>query len=278
VQIVVFLVVLCIEMGLAMGVCAANSVSQSVSATLGGGIEEEGSSGSNGGFSGGAIVGITAGGGAVAGASALAFAPLLLAGLSPNSVIYAAAPIGAILYPESFLKSAVIQHFDIKNYSEAFVKIQSNGDFYFAQNNSEIINGSFDIQTLTLPKELQSAKKIKINITIASQPYKEVSGEPELSLGIYKNITKPNLSKKFETQQFLHNYLMKKYEIPLNIISKNYDSGIQTLSGVIDMSKIQNPQTPIKVVIRYTEDGFIKNQKAINPKTLVYAYLIQLGK
>ena len=251
------------------------SASQTLSATL-----DRGESGGGGGGGGGAIIGITAGGGAAvaAGASALAFAPILLAGLSPNSVIYAAAPIECITTPENFLQIAATQHMHTKTFLEALEKMKNNYRFYFAQNNSEIINGTFDMHPLTLPKELQSAYKIKVNITIASQPYKAIDSEPELSFGLYKDITKINLNKKFTTQQFLHHYLMKRYETPLKITSKEYTKGIQKLSGIIDMQQVQNKQLPMQVVIRYTENGFIKNQQNINPKTLIYAYVVEFEK
>jgi hypothetical protein len=270
---VLFLIFLCFCLSLIQKANAASSASQTISATLA-------ESGGGGGGGNGIAIGIATGGSAavVTGASAFAFAPILLAGLSPNSVVYAAAPIDGITAPQSFLQTAVVYHMHTKTYMEALERMKTNGKFYLAQNNTEIINGTFDMQSLTLPKELQSAQKIKVNITIASQKYKAIDGEPELTLGLYKDISKPNLSKKFETQQFLHHYLMKRYETPLKIEFNGYDKGFQKLSGIVDMRQVQNKQLPMQVVLRYTENGFKVNQKTANPKTLIYAYLIEFEK
>lgn len=226
----------------------------------------------------GAIVGI-ASGGTAAGASALAFAPLLLAGLEPNSVVCAAAPLECLQCIGSYLQYAIVDYFgSAQNIIEAMKKMQAGEKKYLALNNSEILNGTFDIQSLTLPKGLENAQRIKVNIIMASQSYKEVQNQPELSFGIYKDIVIKDLSKKFETQQFLHHYLMKRYEIPLKITSNQYNKGIQRLSGVIDMRQVQKKQAPMQVAVRYTEGGFRKNLKRQNPKTLAYAYLIEFEK
>lgn len=261
-----------------MPVFSATSASQTVGANLDRGGGAGGTSA--GGLSGGAIVGIALGGsgGVASGATALAFAPILLAGLSPNSVVYAAAPVTRATIPENFLQEAVLQHTHAKNYAEAFQKMQSSEKFFLAQNNAEIINGAFDLGSLPLPKELLSAHQIRINITLASQPYKAIDGEPELSLNVYKNISQKDLSKKFETQQFLHHYLMKKYETPTKIVLRGYDKGLQKLSTEINMAELKNKQEPLQVVVKYTENGFQKNQKIINPKTNIYAYLAEFEK
>ena len=238
----------------------------------------DGDGGDNpGGIPGGAIVGIASGGTALSGASALAFAPLLLAGLEPNSVVFAAAPLECISCTQNYLQCAIINHFECKDYNCAMGKIKKNSK-YFAQNNSEIINGTYDMFDLTIPEIFRSSKYLKVNITLASQPYKEIDGKPELALGIFKNIQKADLRKKFETQQFLHHYLMKKYETSIKITQNKYNVGIQKLSGIIDMSKVQNKQMPIQIVLRYTENGFRKGQKMQNPKTLIYAYIVEFEK
>lgn len=254
---------------------SATTASQTVSATL---TKSNGGGGDNpgGGISGGAIVGIAAGGGVVSGASALAFAPILLAGLEPNSIICAACPLNCIPCAQNYLQCAIKFHSGHKNLSE--FKLNNANKFYFAQNDCEIINGTYDIDEITLPKEFLSSNRIKVNITIASQSYKEVGGNPEFTLGLYKDINKLNLAKKFETQQFLHHYLMKKYETPLKITTKEYKNGLQKISGIIDMKTIQNKQLPMQIVVKYTEDGFRKNLKAQNPKTLRYAYIIEFEK
>lgn len=251
------------------------SASQTVTATL---TRTPPPPGPTPGPGGGAAVGIAAGGVAAAGAGAFAAAPLLLAGLTPNSVVYAAAPISCLPCVGDFLQVAMINHFGTKTYVEAIEQMNKVRacKFYLAQNNSTIINGTFDIQTMTIPQELLNAKRIRANVTIASQPYKESHGEPDLTFGLFNNISKPSLTKKFETQQFLHHYLMKKYEVPLRLTGKQYNIGFQKLTGVIDMTTVQNKTAPMHIVLRYTENGFKKNLRQTNPKTLIYAYLIEL--
>lgn len=259
-------------------VYAATSASQTITATLTR-VSPTPPPGPGPGFNpAGAIVGGAIGGSA-AGASALAFAPLLLAGLEPNSVICAASPIECIQCIQDFLQMAITDHFGcVQDFWGVIAKKKEKGQVYLVQNNSEILNGTYDLHALAIPEELQSAKRLKVNITMASQGYKEVYGEPELVFGIYKDINPANLSKKFETQQFLHHYLMKKYETPLKITLKNYNNGIQKLSGVIDLAQLKNINQPLQVVVRYTEGGFRKNLKKTNPKTLVYAYVIEFEK
>lgn len=252
---------------------ASTTASQQISAVLtragGGGGTGAGATGV-----GGIVAGGVVGGTAVSGATALAFAPLLLAGLEPNGVICAAAPLGSIAPRECYLNAAIKSHGgDV----EKGLKRKCD-KFYFAQNDCEILNGSYDVDALTLPSDFLSANKIKIKITIASQPYSESKGNPDFKLGIYKDIARADLNKKFETQQFLHHYLMKKYEIPLKITQKTYSQGIQKLYGVIDTSTVKNNNLPLQVVVRYTSGGFHMNLKKISPKTLRYAYLIEFIK
>lgn len=210
--------------------------------------------------------------------SAFAAAPFLLAGLEPNSVVYAAAPIEGIKAPMGFLQCATEQQLNTSTYEAALSKIKTNGKFYLAQNNSEIINGTFDFHSFQIPKELQFAQRVRINVTMASQPYKEIDGQPELSFDIYKNITKADLNKKFETQQFLHHYLMQKYEVPMKITARNYANGLQKLSGELDLTKLQSRNETMQIAIKYTKNGFHKGQKNINPKTLNYAYIAEFER
>lgn len=274
--------------------CSCNSCTsckptceQDVSATLncpdippGGGGD-----GGGGGGPGTAIgVGVGVGGGAgAAGAAALAFAPILLVGLAPNPCVCAACPLvcGNILgcacplecyLQKAFDNSCAIKCVDGKYYFNPQNKL------YIAQDDSTIVNGTYEIDEITLPDELKCAKQIKVNVTIASQEYCEFNNEPELTLGIYKDINKCNLSRKFETQQFLHHYLMKRYEIPLRITCKKYSCGLQKLSGTINMCQIENKNQPLKIVVRYTKNGFRKNQRMSNPGTLLYAYLVEFDK
>lgn len=251
------------------------SVSQTVTATLpespsGGG------GGTGGGFPAGAIVGVSLGGGTASGATAMAFAPILLAGLEPNTIICAAAPLENITPRLNYLEKAIKEQGGVKIGKNGLVK--SGDKFYFAQNDCTIINGTYDIDEIRLPEEFKSTSKLKVNITIASDPYSTVNGDPELAMGIYKDITRPNLNKKFETQQFLHHYLMKKYETPLKITYSGYPQGLQKMSGVINMSKLQYRNQPLQVAIRYTQGGFRSNLKKENPKVLTYAYLIEFSK
>ncbi len=256
--------------------CATSQAAdQVISATLPQ-VEPVTPSGGTNGIPGGAIVGIAGGGSAIAGANALAFAPLLLAGLEPNPVICAAAPLDGTTIRANYLEKAIKEQGSIKITKTGIIK--SNNKFYFAQNDCDIFNGTYDIDEIILPEELKSASKLKVNITIASEPYNSINGSPELTLGIYKDITRGNLNKKFETQQFLHHYLMKKYELPLKIVKTDYANGIQKMSGIIDTSKFQFINQPLQVAVRYTQGGFHTNLKQENPKVLTYAYLIEFEK
>lgn len=255
---------------------AALSANQTISAFL---YRGDPGGGGGGGGTGGIIAGGVVGGSAATGATALAFAPLLLAGLEPNCVVYAASPLDCFKCIGNFLQAAILNHFgSAQDIYQAMQEMQSGARKYLAQNNVEIINGTFDMHSLTLPKEMKGAKQVRVNITMASQGYKEVKNDPELSLGIYKDIVQADLSKKFETQQFLHHYLMKRYEIPLKLTLKGYPQGIQKLSGIIDMTQIQNQNMPMQVVVRYTKNGFRKNLKREEPSTLVYAYLMEFER
>lgn len=171
--------------------------------------------------------------------------------------------------------------FCTKDLKYAMVKMYSNecnGIVYIAQNNESIRNGTFDMQEFILPKELASANKVRVNVTMVSDTYNEVKGEPELSFGLYKDIAKKDLSKKFETQQFLHNYLISKYKVPLRITEKCYNCGVQKLTGVLNLREVNNPNMPLRTVVKFTENGFQRNQLKINPKVKIYAYLIELQK
>jgi hypothetical protein len=225
--------------------------------------------------------GIVAGGvgAAAAGAGAFAFAPLLLAGLAPNGVVSAAAPIGCLPCQESLLQAAIMKAFCTDDLNCAVATMNSNGKYYIAINNTAIRNGSFDMQGLVLPKELACAKKLKVNITMASEAYKLADGEPELALGLYKNIGQKDLSKKFETQQFMHHYLMKKYEVPMTITDKSYGCGIQKLTAIICPGQLCNATTmPLQTVVKFTENGFRKGMHTLQPKVKFYAYLIEIEK
>lgn len=210
--------------------------------------------------------------------SGFAAAPFLLAGLEPNSVIYAAAPIEGIKNPNNFLKSAITNQLGIQDYDKALETMKTNGKYYLMQKDPTIINGTFNLASLKLPTELQNAQKVRINITMASQPYKEIDGQPELSLGLYKNISKVDLSKKFQSQQFLHNYLMRKYEVPMKITSKNYANGLQKLSGELNLGNLQNRNQPMQIAVKYMKNGFHKSQSIANPKVLDYAYVVEFEK
>src|SRR5574344_1504562 len=82
------------------------TASQTITATLSrGGGGGGGGGGATG--TGGIVAGGVVGGTAVSGATALAFAPLLLAGLEPNGVICAAAPLGSIAPRECYLHAGI---------------------------------------------------------------------------------------------------------------------------------------------------------------------------
>lgn len=262
------LLIICFSM---FNVMSVNGADTTISATLEN-TEPVVSGGGGAGLGAGGIVGIatgTGGGVAAAGAGAFAFAPILLAGLDRNSSICAAAPLEYVQDRATYLEEAIKIHGGVRE--------GSKDKIYFAQNDCEIINGTFDIDEFKLPKDFLNGK-IKIKVTIASQPYKEVDGDPEFTLGIYKDISFADISKKFETQQFMRHYLMKKYDVPLKITTNNYNGGVQQLEGVLDMSKVQKPNDPIEIVVRYMVDGFSRNLKEANPKVLTYAYLIEFEK
>ena len=226
-------------------VFAATSASQTVTATL----TRPGGGGGGGG--GGGAVAIGVGGGAVAAGGAAAFAPLLLAGLSPNSIIAAAAPLDCIACRECFLQKAMMDHFGVPDINSATAALNCNPcKIYFAQNDSKILNGTYDLQGITLPNSLLNAREVRVNVTLASEVYAEVKGEPELKLAIYKDISQADLRKKFETQQFTRYYMMKKYDIPLLANLQSSCNGLQKLSGMLDISKMKNKkQLPIKKLV-----------------------------
>lgn len=196
----------------------------------------------------------------------------------PNCIIGGAAPIECTLCPGNLLESALMHTFCTDDLNYIATKMKCNGKFYLAQNNESIRNGSFDMQELVLPIVFTKAERIKINVTMASENYREINGEPELALGIYKDITPKDLSKKFRTQQFLHHYLMKKYKVPLKITDKSYHCGIQKLTGVLNLKDLKFKDMPLQTVVRFTENGFHLKQLKRNPKIKYYAYLIEIEK
>lgn len=199
-------------------------------------------------------------------------------GVMPHSNIGAAAPINSIPCHECFLRAAIMDALNTNDVDMAYEKMNSNGKIYFGQNNSQITNGTFNMHEIPLPKEFANAKKIKINIIIAAESYKEIKGYPELALDLYKNISPKDLRRKFETQQFLHQFFMKKYDIGLKRISKCYECGAQELSAVINLNDLSDKNKPLLVVVRYTKNGFHLYQKKRNPKVIIYAYLIEIEK
>src|SRR5574344_2906257 len=251
----IFIILICV-LCMSQQLCLAGetTASQPLAATL---SRTTPSGGGTGTKTGGIIAGGVVGGTAAGGATALAFAPLLLAGLAPNEVISAAAPLYLICKRKWYLEIAIREHCVNLKEIEQF----PTDKYFVAQNDTDILNGTYDVDEIKLPDTIKNFDKIKIKVTIASQPYGENKGTPDLSLGIYKDISRTDLNKKFETQQFLHHYLMKKYEIPLKITSGKYGKGIQKLTGYINKNEI----TDI-------------NLKKINPKSLTYAYLIEFSK
>lgn len=196
----------------------------------------------------------------------------------PNCIIGGAAPIECIPCPGNLLQSALKHAFCTNDLNDILAKMKCNGKFYLAQNNESIKNGSFDMQELVLPIVFTNAEKIRINVTMVSENYREINGKPELVFGIYKDITQANLCKKFRTQQFLHYYLMKKYIVPLKITDKRYHCGVQKLTGVLNLRDLKFKDMPLQTVVRFTENGFQRNQLNINPKNKHYAYLIEIEK
>lgn len=234
---------------------------------------------SGGGGGGGNATAISLGSTGVAAAGgAAAFAPLLLVGLSPNTIIAAAAPIDCIACKQCFLQKAIMNHFGTQNPEKAISMLDTNSKIYFAQNDSQILNGTFDMQGISLPESLLTAQEVRVKITIFSDPYNEVREEPELKLGLYKDISQPDLRKKFETQQFTRYYLMKKYDIPLKPTLKEYNQGVQKLSGIINIEQLKIKPLNLQAVITFTQGGFQKNQAVENPKVKTYAYLLEVEK
>lgn len=270
------LVLLCLICFSVQAVNAATTASQTISATLTRTPPVPVVPGGGGGTgTGGIVAGGVVGGAAAAGASALAFAPLLLVGLGPNACVCAAAPIDCTTDPACFLQAAIREHGCLQPCNGRYCSTCDK--FYFVQNDCDIQNGTYDVDEIRLPDNFKNAGKIKINAIIASQPYGETGLTPDFTLDIYSNISRADLNKKFETQQFLHHYLMKRYEVPLNITCKNYGFGLQKLSGVINTCQL-NVNQPLYAVVRYTHGGFRMNLKNSCPKTLTYAYLIEFAK
>src|SRR5574344_2924447 len=118
---------------------ASLSAGQTVSATLTRATPTDGGGAATN--AGGIVAGGVVGGTAVSGATALAFAPLLLAGLEPNGIVCAAAPLDCVCQRENFLQLAVKEHSEGKILSKDLTS--SKEHFFFAQNDCEIINGSY---------------------------------------------------------------------------------------------------------------------------------------
>lgn len=258
---------------LVLAECGPTTASQTVTATLTRPVVPPPGPGPNPGIA----VGVGVGAPAAAAAGAFAFAPLLLAGLTPNGVICAAAPIDCIPCQDCLLQTAIMNHFGTTDLAAATAAMKCDcNKLYIAQVNTAIKNGTYDLQSVPLPADFLKAK-LKITITMASDPLKETCGEPDLAFGLYRNITPCDLRKKFETQQFLHYYMMKKYTIPVRAVQKDYCKGYQKLVTIVDL-RGDNSSLPIQTVVKYTENGFSKNQLRMNPKVKFYAYLMEIEK
>ena len=231
-----------------------------------------------GGLSTGGIVGIAVGtgGGVAAAGGALALAPVFLAGLIPNGIIGAAASINSYDESKNYLRQILVENYKPDDIQKIITQKRIDNNFYITQNDTILSNNGFNIQEFKLPNVLFNYKQVKMNVIMYSDPYRDIEGDPELAFGGFKNIELKTLSKKFETQQFLHNYIMNKYKLPLNINVKNYNTGKQTLSGIIDMTKF-NTNSNNWAVVRYTKGGFNGRKARLEPATqIVYAYLIEL--
>ncbi len=231
-----------------------------------------------GGLSTGGIVGIAVGtgGGVAAAGGALALAPVFLAGLIPNGIIGAAASINSYDESKNYLRQILVENYKPDDIQKIITQKRIDNNFYITQNDTILSNNGFNIQEFKLPNELFNYKQVKMNVIMYSDPYRDIEDDPELAFGGFKNIELKTLSKKFETQQFLHNYIMNKYKLPLNINVKNYNTGKQTLSGIIDMTKF-NTNSNNWAVVRYTKGGFNGRKARLEPATqIVYAYLIEL--
>ena len=235
---------------------------------------DDGSSG----LSTGGIVGIAVGtgGGVAAAGGALALAPVFLAGLIPNGIIGAAAPISNYDESKNYLRQILLENYKPEDIQKIINQKRIDNNFYITQNDTALNNNGFNIQEFKIPNELFNYKQVKMNVIMYSDPYRDIETDPELAFEAFKNIELKTLSKKFETQQFLHNYIMNRYKLPLNINLKNYNVGKQTLSGIIDMTKL-NTNNNNWIVVRYTKGGFNgRKAKLETPTQIVYAYLVEL--
>ncbi len=231
-----------------------------------------------GGLSTGGIVGIAVGtgGGVAAAGGALAMAPVFMAGLIPNGIIGAAAPIDCYDESKNYLRQILVENYKPDDIQKIVTQKRIGSNFYITQNDTVLNNNGFNIQEFKIPDELFNYKQVKMNVIMYSDPYRDIEGDPELAFGAFKNIELKTLSKKFETQQFLHNYIMNRYKMPLEINLKNYGAGKQTLSGIIDMTKFKTNNNNW-VVVRYTKGGFNGRKARLEtPTQIVYAYLIEL--
>lgn len=192
------------------------------------------------------------------------------------------------------LEKAIKYTFCTNSLKEAMEQMEKSCNFYYAQNDMSIKNGTFDIHQLFTLKELCDAKRIKITVTLAydgtdkvecKKDCKKMSkckkNKEEFSFGLYKNIDKCELNKKFTSRQFKHNYLMKKHIIPLTPLAANSNC-IQKFNATVDLTQINNTAQPLYAVITFMDDCFKfkikKDSKNGGNKCKNYAYLIEVEK
>ena len=87
------------------------------------------------------------------------------------------------------LQKAIKYAFCTSDLNKAMALMNNDCYYYYAQNNTSIKDGSYDIYKLFLLKKFCNAEKVRITVTLASDGYSEVNKKPELSFGLYKNIT-----------------------------------------------------------------------------------------
>lgn len=190
------------------------------------------------------------------------------------------------------LEKAIKYTFCTNDLRSAMDQMEKSSKFYYAQNDIGIKNGTFDIHQLFTLKQLCDAKKIKITVTLAYDGKNNVTcannckkkckcPKEEFSFGLYKNIDKCELTKKFTSRQFKHKYLMKNHLITLKELPTN-SKNIQKFESTVDLCQICNKNEPLYAVITFMDDCFKfkikKDSKNGGNKCKNYAYLIEVEK
>lgn len=226
--------ILIISFGFLHLVYAAETASQTVSATL---TRTPPPPGGGGGTNpGGIIAGGVVGGVAAAGGAA-ALSPLFLPGL----LLGAAAPIETPLCPTALCDGKAIADLQacgdqfcylLKAIAENCLHNECNSKYILIADNC-VSAGGYNIATFKLPKELATQNCVlNVKMTQISDPFGVFKGRPEINSRMYFNTSICDINKLYKNQRYWK-VNANSGEVPMDVIAMQGQCGIAKKYAVI---------------------------------------------